>query len=105
MFRMEVEAVSAREQQALAQDQKTVQTAFGEVRSAFSAQTRSSEAYAAETERARARRNPAPRAHRYENVLSSHLQVSARRSRCLQPLALDDADLPGLAAAAQSARW
>ena len=75
-LRGEVDAASARERQALAQYQKTVQTAFGEVREALSAQTRSREAYAAETERAAALSETLRLARiRFENGLSSQLEV------------------------------
>jgi multidrug efflux system outer membrane protein len=46
-LRAEVDAVNARERQALAQYQKTVQSAFGEVREALAAQSRSREIFAA----------------------------------------------------------
>jgi multidrug efflux system outer membrane protein len=52
-LRAEVEAVTAREKQALAQYQKTVQLAFGEVRESLVAQSRTRLVYAAESERER----------------------------------------------------
>jgi multidrug efflux system outer membrane protein len=72
----EVDAVRARERQALAQYQKTVQTAFGEVREALSAQTQSREAYDAETARVAALSETLRLARiRFENGLSSQLEV------------------------------
>ena len=55
-LRGEVERVTAQERQALAQYQKTVQVAFGEVREALVAQARSREVFAAEDERVAALR-------------------------------------------------
>jgi multidrug efflux system outer membrane protein len=81
----EVELVRARERQALAQYQLTVQTAFGEVREALSAQTRSREAYSAETERAAALGETLRLARiRFENGLSSQLEVLDAERNLLQ---------------------
>ena len=81
----EVDAVRAREQQALAQYQKTLQTAFGEVREALSAQTRTREAYAAETERTAALVETLRLARiRFENGLSSQLEVLDAERNLLQ---------------------
>jgi len=72
----EVEAVKAREKQALAQYQKTLQESFREVRQALSAQTRSREVFEAETARAAALRDTLRLARiRYENGLVSQLEV------------------------------
>ncbi|MEQ1772309.1 MAG: efflux transporter outer membrane subunit [Burkholderiales bacterium] len=72
----EIEAVKAREQQALAQYQKTLQESFREVRQALSAQTRSREIFEAETARGVALRDALRLARiRYENGLVSQLEV------------------------------
>ena len=72
----EIAAVRAREQQALAQYQKTLQEAFREVRQALSAQTRAREIFAAETARSDALRDTLRLARiRYENGLVSQLEV------------------------------
>ena len=72
----EVDAVKAREQQALAQYQKAVQEAFREVQQALSAQTRAREIFDAETTRAAALRDTLRLARiRYDNGLSSQLEV------------------------------
>ena len=72
----EIEAFKAREQQALAQYQKTLQEAFREVRQALSAQTRSREIFEAETARSVALRDTLRLARiRYENGLVSQLEV------------------------------
>lgn len=78
----EIEVVRARERQAIAQYQKTLQNAFGEVREALSAQVRSREAYAAESERVAALADTLRLARiRFENGLSSQLDVlDAERS-------------------------
>ncbi len=84
-LRAEVEAVNARERQALAQYQKTVQVAFGEVREALVAQTRSREVFAAEDERAAALRETLRLARiRFENGLSSQLEVIDAERNLLQ---------------------
>jgi multidrug efflux system outer membrane protein len=84
-LRAEVEAVQAREKQALEQYQKTLQTAFGEVREALSAQTRSREVYAAETERVASLTESLRLARiRYENGLSSQLEVLDAERNLLQ---------------------
>ena len=81
----EVEVVRARERQALAQYQKTLQTAFGEVREALSAQTRSREAYEAETQRVSALSETLRLARiRFENGLSSQLEVIDAERNLLQ---------------------
>ena len=60
----EIDAVKARERQAVAQYQKTLQEAFREVRQALSTQLRAREVFDAETNaRRRADRSPAARAH------------------------------------------
>ena len=72
----EIDAVKAREQQALAQYQKAVQEAFREVQQALSAQTRSREIFEAETARATALRDTLRLARiRYDNGLVSQLEV------------------------------
>ncbi len=72
----EIEAVKAREQQALVQYQKTLQESFREVRQALSAQTRSREIFDAETARALSLRYALQMARiRYENGLVSQLEV------------------------------
>lgn len=72
----EIEAVQARERQALAQYQKTLQEAFREVRQALAAQTRSREIFEAETVRLAALREALRLARiRYENGLVSQLEV------------------------------
>jgi outer membrane protein, multidrug efflux system len=72
----EIDAIKAREQQALAQYQKTVQEAFREVQQALSAQTRAREIFEAETARAAALRDTLRLAHiRYDNGLASQLDV------------------------------
>ena len=72
----EIDAIKAREQQALAQYQKVVQEAFREVQQALSAQTRSREISDAETARATALRDTLRLARiRYDNGLSSQLDV------------------------------
>ena len=76
---------NARERQALAQYQKTVQIAFGEVREALVAQSRSREVYAAETERVAALRETLRLARiRFENGLSSQLEVIDAERNLLQ---------------------
>lgn len=78
----EVEAVKAREQQALAQYQKALQESFREVRQALSAQTRSREVFDAETARVASLRDTLRLARiRHDNGLSSQLEViDAERS-------------------------
>jgi multidrug efflux system outer membrane protein len=72
----EIEAVKAREQQALAQYQKSVQEAFREVRQALSAQTHARDIFQAESARAVALRDTLRLARiRYENGLVSQLEV------------------------------
>ena len=72
----EIEAIEARERQALAQYQNTLQEAFREVRQALAAQTRSREIFEAESARAAALRDALRLARiRYENGLVSQLEV------------------------------
>ncbi|HZO13967.1 MAG TPA: efflux transporter outer membrane subunit [Polyangiaceae bacterium] len=84
-LRGEVQAAEAREQQAVAQYQKTVQTAFGEVREALSAQVRARETHAAENARVAALTETLRLARiRYENGLSSQLEVLDAERNLLQ---------------------
>ena len=84
-LRAEVDAVSARERQALAQYQKTVQVAFGEVREALVAQTRTREVFVAESERVAALRETLRLARiRFDNGLSSQLEVIDAERNLLQ---------------------
>ena len=84
-LRSEVEVVKAREQQVLSQYQKTLQSAFGEVREALSAQTRFREAYTAESERVAALAETLRLARiRFENGLSSQLEVLDAERNLLQ---------------------
>jgi multidrug efflux system outer membrane protein len=84
-LRGEIEVAQAREQQAVAQYQKTVQTAFGEVRESLSAQTRAREAYAAETARVTALTETLRLARiRFVNGLSSQLEVLDAERNLLQ---------------------
>jgi multidrug efflux system outer membrane protein len=84
-LRAEVEASNARERQALAQYQKTVQSAFGEVREALVAQSRTREVYAAETDRVNALRETLRLARiRFDNGLSSQLEVVDAERNLLQ---------------------
>jgi multidrug efflux system outer membrane protein len=84
-LRAEVEAVSARERQALAQYQKTVQAAFGEVREALVAQSRTREVFTAEDERVAALSETLRLARiRFENGLSSQLEVIDAERNLLQ---------------------
>ena len=72
----EIEAVKARERQAIAQYQKTLQTAFSEVRQALIAQARAREVFDAEGARATALADALRLARiRYDNGLSSQLEV------------------------------
>lgn len=72
----EVEAVQARERQALAQYQKTLQTAFRETHDALIAQARAREVFEAESARAKALGESLRLARiRYENGLTSQLEV------------------------------
>jgi len=84
-LRAEVEAVNARERQALAQYQKTLQTAFGEVREALVAQSRTRDTFAAEDERVAALRETLRLARiRFDNGLSSQLEVIDAERNLLQ---------------------
>ncbi|HEV7799856.1 MAG TPA: efflux transporter outer membrane subunit [Burkholderiales bacterium] len=75
-LRAEVDAVTAREQQALAQYQKTVQVAFGEVREALLAQTQFRAVYLAEGDRITALSETLRLSRiRFDNGLSSQLEV------------------------------
>ena len=72
----QIEAVRARERQALAEYQSTLQEAFREVRQGLAAQTRSREIFDAETVRVTALREALRLARiRYENGLVSQLEV------------------------------
>jgi multidrug efflux system outer membrane protein len=78
----EIEAVRARERQAVAQYQKTLQEAFREVREALIRQDRSREIFEAEGARAKALEEAVRLARiRYDNGRSSQLEViDAERS-------------------------
>jgi len=70
------DAAKAREQQALAEYQKTIQTAFGEVRTALVGQTRSRESFEAESAREQALAQSLRLAQlRYQNGIASQLDV------------------------------
>jgi multidrug efflux system outer membrane protein len=72
----EIDAVKARERQAIAHYQKTLQTAFREVRQALIAQTRAREVFDAEGQREAALADALRLARiRYDNGLSSQLEV------------------------------
>lgn len=72
----EVEAVKARERQAIAQYQKTLQEAFREVRQALDTQVKARESFDAESARTVALTDAARLARiRYENGLLSQLEV------------------------------
>lgn len=72
----EVETVKARERQAVARYQKTLQQAFSEVRQALNSQAKAREAYEAETARTVALADASRLARiRYENGLVSQLEV------------------------------
>jgi multidrug efflux system outer membrane protein len=72
----EIEAVQARERQALARYQKTLQTAFRETHDALMAQAKAREVFDAETARATALGESLRLARiRYENGLTSQLEV------------------------------
>jgi len=72
----EVDAVKARERQAVAQYQKTLQEAFREVRQALNTQIKAREAFEAESARTVALTDAARLARiRYENGLVSQLEV------------------------------
>jgi outer membrane protein, multidrug efflux system len=72
----QTEAARAREQQALAGYQKTIQTAFGEVRTALVGQTRSRESFEAESAREQALAQSLRLAQlRYQNGIASQLDV------------------------------
>jgi multidrug efflux system outer membrane protein len=81
----EIDAVKARERQALAQYQKALQTSFGEVRQALSTQLRAREVYDSETERAAALSDALRLARiRYQNGLLSLLEVIDAERNLLQ---------------------
>ncbi len=81
----EVEATQARERQALAQYQKTLQEAFREVRQALNAQMRAREAYDAEGARGIALTEASKLARiRYENGLLSQIEVLDAERNLLQ---------------------
>jgi len=72
----QTEAARAREQQALAGYQKTIQNAFGEVRTALVGQTRSRESFEAESAREQALAQSLRLAQlRYQNGIASQLDV------------------------------
>ena len=84
-LRAQVDAATAREQQAVAQYQKTVQVAFGEVREALVAQSRTREVFAAEDARVTALSETLRLARiRFENGLSSQLDVIDAERNLLQ---------------------
>lgn len=84
-LRAEVDAVTAREQQTLAQYQKTVQVAFGEARESLLAQTRTRETYQAESDRVTALQDTLRLARiRFDNGLSSQLEVVDAERNLLQ---------------------
>jgi multidrug efflux system outer membrane protein len=81
----EIEAVEARERQAVAQYQKTLQEAFREVRQALNVQARAREAFEAETARVTALTDAYRLARiRYENGLLSQLEVMDAERNLLQ---------------------
>jgi multidrug efflux system outer membrane protein len=81
----EVEAVEARERQAVAQYQKALQEAFREVRQALSTQTRAREVFDAESVRAVALTDALRLARvRYRNGLISQLEVIDAERNLLQ---------------------
>lgn len=81
----EVEAVEARERQAVAQYQKTLQEAFREVRLALTVQARARESFEAETARVAALSDAYRLARiRYENGLLSQLEVIDAERNLLQ---------------------
>ena len=81
----EIEATRARERQALAQYQKTLQDAFREVRDALIRQDRSRATFEAEGERVRALEETVRLARiRYENGRSSQLEVIDAERNLLQ---------------------
>jgi outer membrane protein, multidrug efflux system len=80
-----VEAVQARERQAVAQYQKTLQEAFREVRQALNVQVRAREAYDAEGARTAALADASRFARiRYENGLLSQIEVLDAERNLLQ---------------------
>jgi len=81
----EVEAVQARERQAIAQYQKTLQEAFREVRQALVVQARARETFEAETTRVAALSDAYRLARiRYKNGLLSQLEVMDAERNLLQ---------------------
>jgi multidrug efflux system outer membrane protein len=81
----EIEAIKARERQALAQYQKTLQESFREVREALVRQDRSREIFEAESARVAALRDALRLAQiRYENGRSSQLEVLDAERNLLQ---------------------
>jgi multidrug efflux system outer membrane protein len=81
----EIEAVEAREKQAVAQYQKTLQEAFREVRQALTIQARARESFEAETERVKALTDALELARiRYKNGLLSLLEVIDQERNLLQ---------------------
>jgi outer membrane protein, multidrug efflux system len=81
----EIEVVEARQRQALAFDQRTLQEAFREVRTALITQTRARETYKAEGVRVAALTAALRLARiRYENGLLSQLEVLDAERNLLQ---------------------
>jgi multidrug efflux system outer membrane protein len=81
----EIEAVEAREKQAVAQYQKTLQEAFREVRQALTIQVRARESFEAETERVAALSDALELARiRHKNGLLSLLEVIDQERNLLQ---------------------
>jgi multidrug efflux system outer membrane protein len=81
----EIEAVEAREKQAVAQYQKTLQEAFREVRQALTIQVKARESFEAETERVAALTDALRLARiRYQNGLLSLLEVIDQERNLLQ---------------------
>ena len=81
----EIEAIKARERQAVAQYQKTLQSAFSEVRQALSAQLQAREVYNAESARAGALGEALRLARiRYDNGLLSQLEIIDAERNLLQ---------------------
>jgi len=75
-LRARTDAAKAREQQALAQYQKSIQNAFSEVRTALVGQTRSRESFEAESAREQALAQSVRLARlRYQNGIASQLDV------------------------------
>jgi multidrug efflux system outer membrane protein len=81
----EIEAVEAREKQAVAQYQKTLQEAFREVRQALTIQVKARESFEAESQRVAALNDALRLARiRYQNGLLSLLEVIDQERNLLQ---------------------